>query len=121
MIRSKRKQEQIIVDKRIVGTQACRFPQLRFRRTILLCSEQIEAKVPMRRRLRGVQTNCIAIVACGLVCVIELSLRNPKQVLDRGIPGGKSMRLFQPSQSLIKMAFSNQSYTVVQCLILRGE
>ncbi len=75
----------------------------------------------MRRRLRGVKPNCIAIVACGLVGVIELSLCDPKQVLDGGIPGSESMRLFQPGQSLIEMTFSNQSDPIVQCPILRGE
>ena len=75
----------------------------------------------MWRRLRRVKTNCVAIVDCSLVCVIELGLRNSKQVLDRGIPGGQSMRLFQPRQSLIEMTFSNQSHSVVQRLILRAE
>lgn len=88
---------------------------------ILLCSQQIEAKVPVRRRLRGVKPNCIAIVARSLVWVIELSLCDPQQVLDRGILGGESMRFFQPGQRLIEMAFSNQPYTFVQIRILRGE
>jgi hypothetical protein len=60
-------------------------------------------------------------VVCGLVGVIELGLRNPKEVLDRGIPGGESMRLFQFGQSLIEMTFSNQSHPIVQGSILRVE
>ncbi|HUD14487.1 MAG TPA: hypothetical protein VMQ56_12610 [Terracidiphilus sp.] len=121
MVGGKRKQEEIVVDKRIVGIQSRCFPQLRLRIAIFLCGKQIEAKIPMRRGLRGVKPNRIAIVACGLVRMIELSLRNPKQVLDRGIPGSKAMRLFQPGQGLIEMTLSNQSHPFVQRLVLRGE
>jgi hypothetical protein len=75
----------------------------------------------MWRRQRGVQPNCIAIVKRGLVPLAELSLSNPKQVLDRRIPRGEPMRLFQPDQSLIETTFSKQSHTVIECSILRGE
>src|SRR5208282_2306835 len=80
-----------------------------------------EAKVSMRRRLRWVKTNSFAIVACCLVGMAELSLSYPQQILDDGIAWGKAMRLLQLDQRLIKMTFSNEPHSVVQCGRLRTQ
>jgi hypothetical protein len=53
--------------------------------------------------------------------VIELGLGDAKQVFDRGIPGSDPVSLLELGERLIEMTFANQSYAIVQCIILRDE